>query len=162
MNCVDLRHFELVKRRHLTDDQRACLAQEEMQLLSAESRRERAIAGGKAGGRGRCKSDSSPITTNGKLSVKNRDRESRSVVSARYQVSHRKVQTARRLQRESPRLYRRVRSGELRLSEAKREAQRDAKRKQQDQLAKKLSRAATDTSWQIICGDCIEEMRQMK
>ena len=55
------------KRRHLTDDQRACLAREEMELLSQIATRERARLGGLTGGRGRAKpSDSFPITSVGK------------------------------------------------------------------------------------------------
>ena len=41
------------KRRHLTDDQRACLAREEMEILSRIATRERARLGGLHGGRGR-------------------------------------------------------------------------------------------------------------
>jgi ParB-like chromosome segregation protein Spo0J len=55
------------KRRHLTDDQRDCLAREEMEILSRIAHRERARLGGLNGGRGRSKpSDSLPITSVGK------------------------------------------------------------------------------------------------
>ncbi|MBC7816539.1 MAG: hypothetical protein IAG10_06605, partial [Planctomycetaceae bacterium] len=154
------------KRRHLTDDQRACLAQEEMELLSTINRRERAQAGGTAGGKGRPKTtqagDSSATDVIGKLS-RDRHRESRSVVATNYGISHRKVQSAFRLKRDSPNLYRQVKSGQLRLAEAKREAERAAKRSEQQRIAK-LARDAKplERTWRIITGDCIAEMRKLE
>ena len=150
------------KRRHLTDDQRACLAQEEMEYLAAGNRRDRAAAGGKAGGRGRPRSDSLPIASNGEQRAKNRRGESRSVVAGQYQISQRKVQTARRLEREAPRLYKRVKSGDLRLSEAKRGADRTAKRKRQQRLARQIAKQpAAMKTWNIINGDAVAELRRM-
>lgn len=154
------------KRRHLSDDQRACLAQEEMELLSAINRRERAQAAGTAGGKGRPKpsQDGDSIATGviGKLSPRDRRRESRSVVATNYGISHRKVQSAFRLKRDSPNLYRQVKSGELRLAEAKRESERAAKRCEQQRLAK-LARQTqpADKSWRILTGDCLVEMQSL-
>lgn len=151
------------QRRHLTDDQRACLTQEEMEYLAAINRQERATAGGKAGGRGRPKTsdESSPIDVVGKQSERDRQRESRTVVATSYGVSHRKVQSVHRLQRDAPTLYRQVKSGELRLAEAKRESEREAKREQQIKLAEQAAKSKpTGSAWQIIVGDCIEEMER--
>src|SRR6185436_753219 len=67
------------KRRHLTDDQRACLAQEEMEYLAAQNRQVRARCGGTAGGRGRSRPDSLAIDAIGKQAVRDRSRESRTV-----------------------------------------------------------------------------------
>ncbi len=151
------------KRRHLTDDQRACLAQEEMELLSSISRRQRAQAGGTAGGKGRPKLDSLPTDVIGKLSPRNRSRESRTVVATNYGISHRKVQSAFRLKRDSPNLYRQVKSGELRLAEAQREAERSAKRIENERLVKLARRSRpSEKSWRIITGDCIEEMQSLE
>ncbi len=80
------------KRRHLTDDQRACLAREEMEILSQIATRERARLGGLNGGRGRSKpSDSLPITSVGKQS---RTTTSRRTVAVAYRVSERRVRAA--------------------------------------------------------------------
>jgi site-specific DNA-methyltransferase (adenine-specific) len=134
-----------------------------MEYLAAANRRQRAAAGGKAAGRGRPKPDSLPITPVGEKTPKNRKNESRSLVAAQYHISQRKVQTARRLQREAPRLYRRVKSGELRLAEAKREADRSAKRSRQRRLARQAAKyLSSERNWKITCGDCITEMQQMK
>ncbi|MDZ4782517.1 MAG: ParB N-terminal domain-containing protein, partial [Planctomycetia bacterium] len=80
------------KRRHLTDDQRACLAREEMEILSRIATRERARLGGLNGGRGRTKtSDSLPITAVGKQS---RTKTSRGTVAVAYRVSERRIRAA--------------------------------------------------------------------
>lgn len=155
------------QRRHLTDDQRACLAQEEMEFLSTINRQQRAQAGGTAGGKGRPKSnindDSSATGAIGKLSPRDRGRESRSVVATNYGISHRKVQSAFRLKRDSPKLYRQVKAGKLRLAEAKRESERTAKRREQHQLAKVARQTKpSEQKWRIITGDCIAEMRKLE
>ena len=155
------------KRRHLTDDQRACLAEDEMEYLAAQNRQQRARVAGTAGGRGRPKSrmetESSANGAIGKLSGRDRGRESRTVVASNYGISHRKVQCAHRLKRDAPTLYRQVKSGQLRLAEAKRESERAAKRREQRELATQASRTKpAEKTWQIIVGDCIEEMRKLK
>lgn len=153
------------QRRHLTDDQRACLAQEEMEILAKLNRSERAQAGGKAGGRGRAKrvrEEGSPTGAIGKQS-RDRGRESRTVVATSYGISHRKVQSAHRLRCESPQLYRQVKAGRLRLAEAKRESERAAKRQRQRQLSRAASRSKPrDNPWQIITGDCLGAMQKLK
>lgn len=153
------------QRRHLTDDQRACLAQEEMEYLAALNRQQRAAAGGKAGGRGRPKrtDDSSATDVSDKQIDRDRAKESRAIVAVSYGVSHRKVQSAHRLQRAAPKLYGQVKSGELRLAEAKRESEREAKRERQIQLAEQVAKSKpSGSSWQIIVGDCIEEMGRLR
>ncbi len=94
---------------------------------------------------------------------RNRAKESREVVATSYGVSHRKVQSAQRLQRDAPTLYRQVKSGELRLAEAKRESEREAKREEQIQLAEQATKSKpSGSAWQIIVGDCIEEMGRLR
>ena len=140
------------QRRHLTDDQRACLAQEEMEVLAAINRQQRATAGGKAGGRGRPRAndESSAINVAGKQSDRDRSRESRPAVAASYGISQRKVQSAQRLQRDAPTLYGRVKSGQLRLGEAKREAERTTKREEQRKLAEFAAKTIpADKTWQV-------------
>lgn len=152
-------------RRHLTDDQRACLAQEEMELLAKLNRRGRAQAGGKAGGRGRAKREFENCSPTGVIGKQSRDRgrESRTVVATSYGISHRKVQCAHRLRCESPRLYGQVKAGRLRLAEAKRESERNAKRVRQRQLSRAAARSQpSDDRWQIITGDCLSTMQTLQ
>jgi site-specific DNA-methyltransferase (adenine-specific) len=55
-----------------------------------------------------------------------------------------------------------VKAGKLRLAEAKRQAERAAKRKEHLQLARKSAKSKPpDRTWRIILGDCTQEMRRM-
>lgn len=147
------------KRRHLTDDQRACLAEEEREYLAKQSRRERARAGGLAGGRGRAKSpdDSSAATSAGEL-PRDRSRDARMIASKTFGVSERSIRYAERLKRESPRLYEQVKAGNERLSIAKRQMERDVKRKQQQVQSRRVETTSGDPLWQIRTGDCLAEL----
>lgn len=153
------------KRRHLTDDQRACLAQEEMEYLAEIGRRRRAQAGGMAGGRGRARVKLDDSSANGAIAEqKDRDRSSdaRTVAARGYAVSHRRLQCAHRLRREAPSLFRKVKAGELRLAEAQRVADRQAKRQIQNELARKARGIRCRESWNIIVGDAVANMRQLQ
>jgi ParB-like chromosome segregation protein Spo0J len=120
------------RRRHLTDDQRACLAEEEREYLAKRSRYERARVAGLAGGRGRAKSpvDSLADTAAGKHS-RDRSRDSRVIASKTCGVSERSIRYAQKLKSEAPRLYEQVKAGNERLSIAKRQMERDFKRRLQ-------------------------------
>ena len=80
------------RRRHLTDDQRACLAEEEWEYLAKRSRRERAHRAGLAGGRGRAKSaaDSLAVASAGEL-PRDRSHDARVVASKTFGVSERRL-----------------------------------------------------------------------
>ena len=148
------------KRRHLTDDQRACLAREEMEILSQVAKRERAKSGGLSGGRGRSRSvDSSPITAVGKQSSAV---TSRSTVSLAYRVSERRVQAAQKLKELAPKLYEQVKAGEQRLAVAKREADRSSKRRELEQLSRSALRRSARAEFEIRHGDCIEELTKQE
>lgn len=148
------------KRRHLTDDQRACLAREEMEILSRIARRERARKGGTTGGRGRAKSkDSLQATSIGKQSS---EPTSRHTVSAAYRVSERRVRAAQRLKQVAPKLYEQVKAGEQRLTVAKREADRESKRQEQRRLSSAARSRSDESTWEIHCGDCITELAKLK
>ena len=127
------------KRRHLSDDQRACLAQEEMEYLAAQNRELRARSGGRLAD----EAASGPMTPRSTRSASNPFAtvagNHGTVVAKSYGISHRKVHCARQLKRDAPRLYRKVKSGELRLAEAKREAERAAKRGTNDNLPARLA-----------------------
>lgn len=148
------------KRRHLTDDQRACLAREEMEILSRIATRERARLGGLSGGRGRSKpSDSLPITSVGKRSG---TKTSRLTVAVAYRISERRIRVAQQLKQVAPKLYERVKAGEQRLAVAKREADRESKRQEQRRLSRTARPRGDESSWEIRCGDCIEELAKLK
>ncbi|MFM9959947.1 MAG: DNA methyltransferase [Planctomycetaceae bacterium] len=148
------------KRRHLTDDQRACLAREEMEILSQIATRERARLGGLTGGRGRAKpSDSLPITSVGKQS---RTKTSRGTVAVTYRVSERRIRAAQQLKQVAPKLYEQVKAGAQRLTVAKREADRESKRQEQRRLSRAARPRRDESNWEIRCGDCIEELAKLK
>lgn len=121
------------KRRHLTDDQRACLAREEMEYLAQISRRSRARRGGLAGGRGRTKSHNSSADTLAAKLPRDRAKTARRQAATTYSVSERRIRCAQRLSCQAPRLYEQVKRGATRLAVAQREAERAAKRRQHRQ-----------------------------
>jgi DNA modification methylase/ParB-like chromosome segregation protein Spo0J len=150
------------KRRHLTDDQRACLAREEMDYLAQLHRQERARAGGIAGGRGRTKATNSladaPVA---KLS-RDRSRSARTQVATTYGVSERKVRSAQRLRCQAPALYEQVKAGRQRLAVAQRQAERDAKRRQHRAQVRQVKSASPTDQWEIRHGDCLAEMAKLQ
>ena len=150
------------KRRHLTDDQRACLAEEERGYLAEKSRRERARIAGRAGGRGRGKSpaDSLAVASAGKLG-RDRSRDARVMASKTFGVSERSLRYAERLKREAPRLYEQVKTGAARLTVAKRQMERDVKRREQRERSQQTESLAGDPLWQVRTGDCFTELAQM-
>lgn len=148
------------KRRHLTDDQRACLAREEMEILSQIATRERARQGGLTGGRGRVKkSDSSQTTVIHKQST---GETSRRTVSAAYRVSERRVRAAQQLKQVAPKLYEQVKAGAQRLTVAKRAADRESKRREHRRLSRAAKPNHAEPTWEIRCGDCITELAKLK
>lgn len=151
------------KRRHLTDDQRACLAEEERGHLAEKSRRERARTAGLAGGRGRGKSpvDSLAGASVGKL-VRDRSRDARTVASQHFGVSERSVRYAERLKRNAPHLYEQVKAGEARLTIAKRQWERDVKRREQCERSQQVNELADEPLWQIHTGDCLTELARLE
>jgi ParB-like chromosome segregation protein Spo0J len=124
-----------IHRRHLTDDQRAMLAAEWAKDAAAQSRRNRARSGGKAGGRKRPKSSDSsaanvgaelskspPLRTDEASGAKPKRKE-RAVDQAaeKFGVSSRKVRNASKLIKESPEQAEDVRAGKVKLAKARRD-----------------------------------------
>ncbi len=146
------------KRRHLTEDQLACLALEEMEQLARLSRAERARAGGLAGGRGRAKVSSADTST-AEL-TRDRSSDARPAAAVRYGVSERRIRNAQHLKAKDPDLYKQVQSGEQRLAVAKRAAERQARQEQLAEQATSVDNRSSD-QWEIRVGDCIAEMRKL-
>jgi hypothetical protein len=92
------------KRRHLTDDQRACLAREEMEYAASISRKVRARRGGLAGGRGRAKQNTSSADTSAAKLSRDRTKTARTKAATAYGVSERKIRCAQQLRFMAPRL----------------------------------------------------------
>lgn len=150
------------KRRHLTDDQRACLAREEMEYVAQFNRQERARRGGLTGGRGRAKSrDSSADTSAAKL-PRDRAKTARTQAATIYGVSERRIRSAQRLRCQAPRLYEQVKSGTQRLTVATRQADRDSKRRQHRAHARRAKTADRSDQWDIQHGDCLVEMAKLQ
>ena len=143
------------KRRHLTEDQLACLALEEMKVLSALSKKERAKKAGEGN-----RTDNLAATS----SAKSRDRanDSRTVVSARYGVSERKIRAAKKIDEISPELFEQAKSGQTRLAEARRQAEREART---EELAVQFQAAAGSNAaqdWEVRLGDCLDELKNIE
>ena len=147
------------KRRHLTEDQLACLALEEMKILTSVSRKERAAKAGQGNRHTANHSNSAAIS-----SAKCRDRSSdaRTIAASRYGVSQRRIRTAKRLQEISPALFEQAKSGEKRLAVAKREAQRQVRRKELREQARQASQITNKDQWEIRLGDCLDELRKIE
>jgi len=151
-----------IKRRHLTPDQLACLALEEMEYLAAESRSKRAQVAGLAGGRGRSKeveTDSSADTSTAKL-TRDRSTDARPAAAKQYGVSERKLREAQLIKRHSPDLYEQVKIGGERLAVARRGVQREQKRQALDELQQQAMH--TPTTWEVRTGDCLAELNHIE
>ncbi len=147
------------KRRHLTEDQLACLALEEMKILTAISRQKRAAKAGRGNQQIADLSDSAATS-----SAKCRDRsgDARTIVANRYGISQRRIRAAKRLQEISPALFEQAKSGATRLAEAKREAQRQVRRKELREQARQASQITNSNQWEIRLGDCLDELRKIE
>jgi DNA modification methylase len=150
------------KRRHLTDDQRACLAREEMEYVAQLSRQERARRGGLAGGRGRAKSPDSSADAPVAKQSRDRAKTVRTQAATTYGVSERKIRCAQRLRCRAPQLYEQVKSGQQRLAVAQRQAEREAKRRQQREQARRAKAVDPGDQWEIRQGDCLLEMAKLQ
>jgi hypothetical protein len=105
-------------RRHLTDDQRAMIADEEAEYLSRKARKERAQKGRAAGGKAtpEQKQDRLPDASSGKRS-RDRTKESRQQAAAAHNVSERKVRKAHQVRKANPKLAREVKEGKKTLAQ---------------------------------------------
>ena len=147
------------KRRHLTEDQLACLALEEMKIMTVISRQQRAAKGGRGN---RNQADDSNLADDATAKLRDRASDARTVVAKQYGISERRIRTAKRLEEISPKLFDQAKSGVKRLAEAKREAQRQ-QRKQE--LAEQMRIAAASDSqncWEIRLGDCLDELKSIR
>ncbi len=150
------------KRRHLTDDQRACLAREEMEYLAQLNRQERARRGGLVGGRGRAKSRNSSADTSAAKQSRDRSKTARRQAATIYGVSERKIRGAQQLRCQAPRLYEQVKSGQQRLAVAQRQADRESKRRQHRAQTRRAKTADRGDQWDIKRGDCLVEMAKLQ
>jgi DNA modification methylase len=138
------------RRRHLTDDQRACLAEEEREYLSAKLKQARS-AKANAARHSKGSLQTAPI---------HKEKPAREKVAKEHRVSERKVQQASVVRRQNPELYKEVKRGDRKLAQAVRDVQREQKRVELEQKAA-AAPPADDDSWRIITGDCVEELAKL-
>jgi ParB-like chromosome segregation protein Spo0J len=126
---VALIYRSVIHRRHLSDDQRAMLAQELAKVEAARSKQERARKGGKAGGRSRGKAsrDSSAppggaeLTADAQAPSEPRTPRAQERAAEDFNLSKKKVARAAALAAADPKLADKVRAGETSLAEAHKE-----------------------------------------
>lgn len=155
------------QRRHLTDGQRACMAEEERDWLAEQgrkARKEHLRRGVDAG-------DSSPVEaplapTENSQPAKPRER-ARAVAAKKHNVSEKKTRTAGDVKKKNPAAFEKVKSGELTLSQAKREVERDDRQKELQAKAKLAEaersklKSVGEKPWRLIAGDCIAELKKL-
>ncbi len=143
------------KRRHLTEDQLACLALEEMKILASRSRTERARKAGQGN-----RADN--LADDGAAKLRDRRSDARSVVSSRYGVSERKIRAAKKIELLSPELFEQAKSGKTRLAEARRQAERQARAEELEVQFEVAARSNAAVDWEIRLGDCLNELKQIE
>jgi site-specific DNA-methyltransferase (adenine-specific) len=146
-------------RRHLTDDQKAACAVEAKPFLEKEAKereREGGRRGGKKAGRGRPNRGSQ--NSDDPCRDKN---EGRSATQAGelFGVGRSRVTAAEKVKRADKKLFKDVKAGKVKLSQAKRQVERAAKKKALEEKA--VAAPAPDRSWNIIHGDCCDELRKL-
>ena len=147
------------KRRHLTEDQLACLALEEMKILSIISLKQRAAKGGR-GNRHNANEMNLAVTS----TAKSRDRslDIRAQLSTTYGVSEHKIRSAKRLSEISPALFEQAKSGRTRIAEAKREAQRQKRKRELADQMRNVRVLEPQEHWRIQLGDCLAELKKIE
>lgn len=149
-----------VLRRHLTDDQRSILAARFREPLSKAAKADRSRRAGKTGGSGRPKENSLLTDVSHKLIP---PRNTRKEASQNFHVSERKIRSATEIEREDPQLAERVLNGDLTLPQAKQELRREQKRAELKAKAENVQETtATDPSWEVHHGDCIQILPAIK
>jgi DNA modification methylase/ParB-like chromosome segregation protein Spo0J len=150
------------KRRHLTDDQRAMLAEEERAWLAKQGKKRRAESAqaqggrGKEGGRGHKKPLGDAATPKGSGGERSRTRAARN-----NNVSERKVKQAQKVKRHDPELAEQVKNGQVPLRVAVREVEREEKRQRLEEKATAAPPLNKD-SCRIITGDCLVQLPRLK
>jgi ParB-like chromosome segregation protein Spo0J len=152
------------KRRQLTDDQRAMLALAEMEWLAEKGKASRKEAAqsqgprGAEGGRGRKKPLEDDAAPKGLTSLPSPAERARPRAAKSHNVSERKVKQARKVKNANPALAEKVKAGELSLSRAARDVDREDKRR--DLAAKAAEADARPLApgqllWEVRVGDCL-------
>jgi hypothetical protein len=119
-----------LRRRHLSDSQRAMAEAKLRQLAAPQMREERARKAGQSGGRGRGKkSDSSTSSVCSKVSTGGADVASNAEITPRTNtsISVRKRRDADAIAKKSPEMADRVLAGDLSMNDAKRQLREQGK-----------------------------------
>jgi DNA modification methylase/ParB-like chromosome segregation protein Spo0J len=155
-----------LKRRHLSDDQRAALGNEIREYRAAQGRERQKQAGregGNKGGRGKKKTPeaaSSPRVSS--------PPRARSQAAKQANVSERKMKQAQKVKEADPALAEKVKQGEVKLAQAVREVQKEERLQTLHEKARaaEAERAKTATAgalpWKIRHGDCLQELSRLE
>jgi site-specific DNA-methyltransferase (adenine-specific) len=130
-----------IKRRHLTDSQRAMIAVQALPMLQAEAKAKMIASGAKGGafgvkggdGRGNKKPPEADLPQ-GVLEASSRAPQSRDIAAAAVGVSPRLVQNAKAVSEKSPELAEKVKTGELAIDAALREVKKINQQEKHDRL----------------------------
>jgi len=132
-----------MNRRHLTEGQKAVLANEYRKVLSEKAKTQRAeIANAVKYGKSSLEDTVSPKDDE-------EQERSRKVASDKFKVSERKVRTVQEIEKTAPKVYERLGSGDLQIHEAKIIAQLP-EGKRETVLEKKLETSAKAPSPSIL------------
>lgn len=135
-------------RRHLTPSQKACVAVELLPEIEKAAKERQGARNDIVEKVPQCEKQRS------------RDEAAKMVgVNSRY------VSDAKKIKEESPKTFDRIKSGELKVTQAKQEVKRETKRKELAAKAEELKQAPKpedDSLWTIVLGDCCVELPTIK
>jgi hypothetical protein len=149
-----------IHRRHLEIGQRAMLALELLPLYEAEARKKQLAAAARGGERPASKGGANPPQPSADRAPRSRDVAAESVGS-----SGRNVQRAKYVAKTAPDLAEKVKTGDLALNAAEKQARRRVSQAQeQDAREATLSAAVVDaegTGWRLLHGDFRERLLEL-
>lgn len=136
-------------RRNLTPSQRACVAVDLLPELEKEAKkrhREKSAEGGKSKGK---EKTPTPSTT------KHQARDDAAKLTG---TNPRYVSDAKAVKQADPELFEEVKQGKKKLTEAKQEVKRKAKRDAHEEKLTEVREKEQPSDWRIIHGDCVTEL----
>lgn len=159
------------KRRHLTDDQRAMLADEEREWLAAKGReRQRQAAKaqgdrGKEGGRGNKKPPEAAASSKGfeRTEPKATTERARETAAKVHNTSPWKVRQAQAVKTASPELAEKVKNGEVPLAQAARHVLNERRTEELERKAEEAAKVlkSEECPYRLINGDSIAELKRL-
>ena len=142
-------------RRHLTDDQRAMLAEEERKIQSAKAKSERSRKG---------RTRQPLVDVADKPSEPAPRIDTRRDAAAAHNVNERRVRQAQKVSQANPELAEQVKAGDVKLIQAVRTIQKEERRQAMQAAAEQAAAIGGPLSslWELRQGDCLEELRTLR